>query len=1043
MMKKLWLLIFCAAYTSNALAVGTIIVAAVAGSSWIAANAVMATVIAFAINMVVSTVISKALFKAPDMGAAGASPDPGNRQQVPPATDNKVPVVYGDAWVGGTIVDLSITGDNKKIFYVMALAEVTSTNATQTPDTITFGDIYFGGRKVVFQSDGHTVDYLLDESNNTRSNQYKDLIKIYLYSNGSNSPVNSTQTAISVMSESGLVYQWDGTKLMSNCAFAIVQLTYNAEAGLRGMEQTKFQVKNSRYKTGECIYDYLINTRYGAALPPQQIDTASLHALTAYSNELFTYETYSGTTATQTRFRFDGTVDTSRTIMQNLQDMAACCDCLLKYNEIVGTWGVIVQKPTYTVAMDINDSNIVSAIQITPLDLSSSFNVIEAKFPDKTNQDAFNASTFDLSQIDPSLLFPNEPVNKQSVSLPLVNNDVRAQYLANRFLKAAREDLQVDCSIGFTGLQLEAGDIVTITNANYGWVAKLFRLSKVVDTFTEDGAIVCRLILTEFNPAVYDDVNITQFSPSPNTGIASPTAFGSIPTPVVTTQNPTAVTPSFNVALTTASQGITQYMEIYYSAYASPTSSQMFFAGTSQVQASGSPWGVNTALPAVTLSNIPSGDWYLFTRCVNSLGSSQFSLASTLLRWRPTTFQFSDRYLAVMYATSQSGAGMSTDPRNKTYYGLANIADTTLPPNATDYTWYPANPSFGTTQYLLYSNRESRKFSFATGFAGYAAGTGSFVPTSALLYDQSLWSGLPDGTNVIDLDLRTGQLIQTGTTTVGTGEIAVSNNANGQIVASLQKYLDFGGAYTKTSSVATLTVDIYGRVVGFQAPDDFYFSKQTITATAGQTVFNVTRGAGYIVGQCWVLQDGLLLQTSEYTETASTITFPTGRGAGDTITVVSFKSSNSSTGVYASFTRNTVTLTNQSEYTASGFTLNSGFELLFLNGLVVNAQDYDTSGQTIGFSGSCSGTLDIIQWTPNNLGVANGTPVNVDAFTIVGQTIYPFTYDANAFNLWDNGVMLIAGTDYTTATGTYTLSNSPFTNTNILVQQTFARTGAV
>lgn len=75
--------------------------------------------------------------------------------------------------------------------------------------------------------------------------------------------------------------------------------------------------------------------------------------------------------------------------------------------------------------------------------------------------------------------------------------------------------------------------------------------------------------------------------------------------------------------------------------------------------------------------------------------------------------------------------------------------------------------------------------------------------------------------------------------------------------------------------------------------------------------------------------------------------------------------------------------------------------------------------------------------------MANGTPVNVDAFTIIGQTIYPFTYDANAFNLYMNGINLIEGTDFTTATGTYTLANSPTTATNIMVQQTFARTGAV
>jgi len=110
--------------------------------------------------------------------------------------------------------------------------------------------------------------------------------------------------------------------------------------------------------------------------------------------------------------------------------MATCCDCLIKYNEITAKWGVIVQEPDYVTVMDITDSNMISSISITPLDIAASYNVIECKFPDETNQDAFNSSTFDLAEIDPSLLYPNEPVNKVSLSLPLVNNDVQAQYIA-------------------------------------------------------------------------------------------------------------------------------------------------------------------------------------------------------------------------------------------------------------------------------------------------------------------------------------------------------------------------------------------------------------------------------------------------------------------------------------------------------------------------------------------------------------------------------------------------------------------------------------
>lgn len=403
--------------------------------------------------------------------------------------------------------------------------------------------------------------------------------------------------------------------------------------------------------------------------------------------------------------------------------------------------------------------------------------------------------------------------------------------------------------------------------------------------------------------------------------------------------------------------------------------------------------------------------------------------------------------MVVAYADSITGTGFDLDPRGHSYYGLLNQDSITPSTTASDYTWYLADPNFGSVYYLCYSNRTGRKFSFDTGLAAYAAGTGSFVPTQTNLFDPTRWAALPDGTNYIDLDRSTGQLLSTGTTTVGTGEISVTNSPDGRVVASLQQFLDFGGAYTQTSSVANLTIDIYGRVVGFETPDNFYFTKQSFTATSGQTVFSVTRASGYISGQCFVLQNGCLLDTSEYTDTGGstgTVTLSVGATTGDIITIVSFKSSNSTSGVYASFTRNTATLTDANEYTASGFTLTSGFELLFLNGTVVNEQDYNISDQTItDFPNVTSGKLTVIQWSPNNLTVPNGNPVNIIANTAIGQTTYSFNYDVNAFNLYNNGLMLLQGTDYTTATGTYTLSNTPTTITNLLLQQTFARTGAV
>ena len=1117
MFKRLAVFLTLLTFTIPAWAIGTTIAVTVIG---LTAGSFAAVATAIAINLVVSAVVTYAFTEAmqPDSASGGGGnvmPDLGNRLQVSPATSNKLPVIYGTAYTGGIITDLSITDDNQTLYYVIAICETTGISAT---DLITFGNIYYGGKKVTFAANGYDVAKLTDESNGVDDTTVAGKMSIYLYKNGSSQPANSSASAISVMQDSGLTYKWDSTKLMSNCAFAIVKLRYSVTANIRGINQTKFQITNARTKPGDCVLDYLQNTRYGCGIPAAQIDTAAFTALNTYSDTLVSYTDADGFPQSQARYRFNGQVDTARNCMDSLQDMMNCCDSILKYNEIVGKWSVIVNKPTYTVAMAVNDSNMTSAIQITPLDIAASYNYIEVKFPDKTNQDAFNTANFDLAQIAPALLYPNEPVNKLSVSYPYVNNDIQAQQLANRNLKAGREDLQVTVSVQYEGLQLEAGDVVTVTSANYGWTDKLFRLVKVTETFAEDGAINVGLTMTEFNPDVYNDTSVTAFKPAPNTGISDPTFFGNLIAPIVYAQYPSVTNPYFTVLPYCSDNGVTQYAEIWYSAYTTPTESQRYFAGTTEVQANGLPYTPGSQMPLVSLANIPAGNWYIFSRMVNNLASSSFSPASTLLQWRPTTFQYYNQYLCVAYGTSLTGAGFSLDPRGKTHYGLYNSDSSTPPTDPSLYTWYDGTPDFGTQVYLLYSNRTGRKFSFSTGFAAQAATTGAWVPTSTLIYDPTIWAALPDGTNYIDLDVRTGQLITTGTTTVGTGEIAITNNLQGQVVAALQQYLNFGGAYSQTFSAGNLTVDIYGRVVGFEAPDAFYYSEQEYTATAGQTVFSVTRGAGYIVGQCLVYQNGCLLNPSEYTDAATTVTFATGRTAGDLITIESFKSvssinlttlTTSGTGTtatltfaarptvpfqvgqsilvagvtptgyngtktvtactnnsvsfastttgamtiagtitlanttYPSFTRNAVTLTNQGLYTASDFTLNSGYELLFLNGTIMNSQDYDISGQTISFIGNATGDLQIIQWSPNNLGVPNGTPVNIDALTSAGVYLYSFNYDPMAFNVFENGIQLIQGTDFTTGTNTYTLIPTPTVSGNILVQQTFARTGAV
>jgi hypothetical protein len=1079
-------------------------------------------VFAFAVNMVASAIVARVF--APDRPTFDSTvvPDPGARITAPPAGDNKLPVIYGTAYTGGILVDMSISSNNQVIYYVIALSEVTNTETGGTPDTFTFGNVYWGGKRVVFDGTDLTrVNGLLDESTGLTDTSVAGKMNFYFYRNGSSTPTNTAVSAINIMSDSTLVYKWNSTKQMSNTAFAIVKLQYSQSANIRGLDKVLFQLTNSRTKPGDCISDYLRSTRYGAALSSTEVDSTSLAALNTYSDGTYTYFLPGGSTASKTRFRFNGVLSTDQPIMTNLQLMANSCDCLIKYNEITAQWGVIVQSPTYTTALALNDSNIISALTITPVDIASSFNIAEVKFPDGSNQDSFNSATFDLAVIDPALLFPNEPVNKQQITLQFVNDSPRAQLLANRFLKSCREDLQVQVKINYVGLQLEAGDIVTITNTNYGWTNKLFRIAKVVQDFDADGSITAALSLMEFNPSVYDDASVTEFEPAPNTGLADPLVFGTVPVPVITSVNPSAVNPSFQVNVTASSAGIIEYAEIWYSAFANPTDPQRIFAGTTAIQADGNPYAPGVAMPVVTLTGISAGNWYFFVRMVNELGSSPYSSASALFQWRPTTFTYENRYLIVAYGDSLTGTGLSASPIGKNYYGLFNSSASSFSTNPADYTWYLAQPTFGTANKLCYINRTGRTFSFGTAPALFAASTAAYVPAST--FDASLWSALPDGTNAIDLDIRTGQLLTTGTTTVGGGEIAITNNPNGTLVGSLAQFLDFGGAPTFTSAVSQLTVDIYGRVVGLIPPDGFFFTSWEAVATAGQTVFTpTTRNANYINGQDLVFQNGaLLVPTSDYTETTTAVTLLNACAAGDNITIISFRSTStavyyanmdiayaSGTGTntltysnlpsqiisagdvltfantgsptqytvssinystkqivftttftatagnsvyryralgstYRTFSRWDVSLSAAATYSPTDFQIISGAEIFFLNGTIVNDQDYDLSSNVINnFPSTATGNLTIIQFAHNNFGVPSGSPALISTNTVNGQAVYSFSYDPLAFELYLNGCIGVSGSDYTTATGTYTLIPTPDNNTTILSQQTFSRTGA-
>jgi len=840
---------------------------------------------AFAINFAVSSVMARTF--APS-SSSGQAADNGVRQQVPPSSTNSIPVVYGDAYCGGRFVDAVLSTDAKTMYYVMVVSHI-SPNGQFGFDLT---DMYWGDRKMAFdEADQTKVVSLTDGAGNVDTKVGGNLFMAF-YTSSQSGVIASTNGASlpSVFmggSDIPTELRWAASgRQMNGLAFAIVKLNYNRDAETTSMQTITFKARQylngaGCAKPGDVWYDYMTNELYGAAMAADIVNAASAAAINTYSDGLIPYSE-NGISYTQPRYRINGVVDTGQSCLNNINDMMIACDSWNQYNSALGQWSIVINKAE-TTAYAFDDSNIIGEIRVSAFDITSSTNQIEAEFPSKQNRDQ---SDFVYYETPAGLLYPNEPVNKQSIQLSMVNDSVQAQYLASRILEQAREDLIVTISTAYTGIQVDAGDVISITNSSYGWTAKLFRVMKVSEVSLPDGNLGATFELNEYNAQVYDDRDITKYAAAPNTDLPNPAFFGVLPAPTIDSHYPDAAVPTFNVQPYVGSSSFVTYAEVWYSAFSNPTESQIYLGGTTSTPSNGVPYSVGQNLPTVSLQ-IPAGNWYLFYRLVNFAATSQYSPASEVFAWRPTTFQYSARWLAVAYADNASGtSGFSMNPRGKTYYGLFNSETANGSSNPDDYTWYAGN--FGSSNYLLFANRSNRKFSFSIGNAGFANLGGAFVPSETSLYDSSLWGALEDGLNYIDLDARTGQLTKAGTTAISSadGLLSVTNNTSGSMVVSLQKFLNFGsGIYSKSFTASTLTVDIYGRVVGFTEQDEFFYSETVFSATSGQTTFNVN----HVVGNILVFRNGMLLDISEYTETTTTVVLASACAAGEIIVIINMR----------------------------------------------------------------------------------------------------------------------------------------------------------
>jgi hypothetical protein len=199
-------------------------------------------------------------------------PDYGVREQVDPDTNNSIPIVYGEAYLGGKVVDAVLTNGNQTMWYCLTICEQTGPLLSGAASVLSFESVYWNQSEIVFQGDGITAASLRDEEGNS-STDINGLVKFYFYSGSSATPAALRGYAQGTTDSAYNVFpNWTVNHSMENLVFVLIRVDYSKTKNITGLGNLEFKIKNTLTQPGDVLNDYMTNSRYGAGIAAEEIN---------------------------------------------------------------------------------------------------------------------------------------------------------------------------------------------------------------------------------------------------------------------------------------------------------------------------------------------------------------------------------------------------------------------------------------------------------------------------------------------------------------------------------------------------------------------------------------------------------------------------------------------------------------------------------------------------------------------------------------------------------------------------------------------------
>lgn len=638
-----------------------------------------ASLVTLGVRVAETYALNAILNQSPDQPTSGSGTS-GGQVQLGPATNNKLPVAYGTSWVSPIITDVILSNDQQTMWYVLSFSETTS-NVLNDTGTITFGEVYWDDKILIFNPDNpNVIRGWYNPSDNTTITGVAGRIEMYFYNNGSTSPTLHHCVApdgtgselptsllpkniISIANGVPEGQEWTDDHKMTNTVFAIVKVAYDGARNISGLGTIKAKIKNDLSAPGSVMMDYLQDTVYGCGISIDNIDEQKFLALNTYSSEpLSIVDTDNFEVSNPFKYQINGYIDTNQNCLTNLALMAANCDSWVQWNELTGQWGVIInqsvedsnQVPTDLTV--VSASQIIGGVNINPTDLKTSANGVKIEFPNAyfRNDDG----TFVVDQfrgqsdyryyiLDQEQRSPNEPENEITVQLPLCNNSISATWIGYKRLLASREDLVINFTMDYSGIKIEAGDIICVQHEWYGWTefasdgttpkypsavggqfkGRPFRVTQVKEQKSSDGFLSVEIAAVSYNDDLYYFTNPHFFSKVPFSGLTDPNYISQTSQPIIES----TTTQFFDVITTAPEQGNVEGIEFWFSNTSTVTANNFALYET-QYYTSYSLYPAG-ATEKCRVYALPAGTYWWKTRGQGKNSYGEFSTISEPFVW--------------------------------------------------------------------------------------------------------------------------------------------------------------------------------------------------------------------------------------------------------------------------------------------------------------------------------------------------------------------------------------------------------------------------